>query len=62
MAIAWYASFLFALPTMRSSMFTHISHTIQRNFKQKVLAAYEWLSENFQQGDRIYILGSFYAP
>ena len=28
-----------------------------RNFKKIVLAAYQWLSENYQDGDRIFLFG-----
>ncbi|PPQ91264.1 hypothetical protein CVT25_006381 [Psilocybe cyanescens] len=35
---------------------------LYRNFKSKVLDAYEWLSENYRQGDRIFLFGlSFFA-
>ena len=28
-----------------------------RNFKEKVLRAYQWLSENYERGDRIFLFG-----
>jgi uncharacterized protein (DUF2235 family) len=37
--------------------FAGITYTVHRNFKHIILAAYEWLSENFQDGDVIYIFG-----
>ena len=30
---------------------------VRRNFKEKVLKAYEWLSENYEPGDRIFLFG-----
>jgi uncharacterized protein (DUF2235 family) len=45
-----------------SLVFTNITFTINRNFKQIVLAAYGWLSENFQEGDLIYIFGMLLVP
>jgi hypothetical protein len=44
-----------------SFVFIDIPRIIYRNFKQIVLAAYEWLSENYQDGDLIYIFGAIYA-
>ena len=29
-----------------------------RNFKKIVLAAYQWLSENYEDGDRIFLFGA----
>ncbi len=31
--------------------------TFPRNFKSKVLSAYQWLVENYQDGDRIFLFG-----
>jgi hypothetical protein len=33
---------------------------IYRNFEKIVIAAYRWLSENYQEGDRIYLFGEKY--
>jgi uncharacterized protein (DUF2235 family) len=52
MAIAWFAA--------SSSLCVIISLLHSRNFKKIVLNAYQWLSEKYRPGDRIYLFGKSY--
>ena len=52
MAIAWYV-----LVSWLSSQITSYFLNLIRNFKRIVLSAYQWLSENYEPGDRIFLFG-----
>ena len=54
MAIAWYAYPLVHCESLSKT------DQLCRNFERIVHAAYEWLSENYQPGDRIYLFGAQY--
>ena len=51
LAIAWCVeSFLSGLCSFFTSLF--------RNFERTILAAYQWISDNYQSGDCIYLFGA----
>ena len=53
LAIAWCVE---SLISILCSRFTSGSF---RNFERTILAAYRWLSDNYQSGDCIYLFGAF---
>ena len=53
LAIAWYVT-LFGTVT-KSCFYLML---VYRNFERTVMGAYRWLSDNYQEGDRIFLFGS----
>ena len=54
MAIARYA------PDLKAPAWLMFLPTFHRSsFKEKVLRAYQWLSENYEEGDRIFLFGEY---
>ena len=49
---------LYVLLSPRIFLFPHLRFA-SSNLKRIVLAAYQWLSENYQRGDRIYLFGAY---
>ncbi|KAI0028133.1 hypothetical protein K488DRAFT_28219, partial [Vararia minispora EC-137] len=47
----------FSYDAWKESILHGIDTAIAWNFKAKVLAAYQWLSENYENGDRIFLFG-----
>ena len=51
MAVAWYAYLITTFAQLMQCIYT-------RNLK-KIINAYQWLSENYKDGDRIFLFGKY---
>ncbi|PPQ90219.1 hypothetical protein CVT25_001663 [Psilocybe cyanescens] len=49
----------FSYEAWKQSIRYGIDQVFATNFKAKVLSAYEWLSENYMPGDRIFLFGEY---
>jgi len=56
LAIAWYVFSYLSMYSMAHSP----SFLSLREFDRTVMGAYHWLSENYQEGDRIFLFGMLF--
>ena len=52
LAIAWYADWSLSIS------YSHFTAHSFRNFERTILAAYRWLSDNYEDGDCIFLFGA----
>jgi uncharacterized protein (DUF2235 family) len=53
LAIAWCAH------ASATSAALPLNDTLSRNFSSILMAAYRWLSDNYEEGDRIFLFGLY---